>query len=151
MGEVINIMMNQIEYIGEEADEDFAPISKANEVDNWLKVKIEMRHDSKSGHFVDLNVKQGFVKTKTSDAVLVVESITHFKIEPYDKNLFKKPASLELTKLALELIQIACHHNRGIFAVVRDNYGMKHAMPCGIHPNKIKSLIWEDLNRELLS
>lgn len=138
-------------YVGQEVNEDITHTIKPNELDHLIKIKLELKHIKGDGHIIDVNVNQGFVKRGLKDIVLMIESITQFKITPYDNQFFKKPASNDLISMMAQIAQIAADQNRGMFVIIREDYGMNEALPMPIALQAMKRLVSNDLNKHLLN
>jgi len=152
MGNELNILFGGIEYKDHVADDEFAKRAKPNEVETMLKASVTLKHNKGIGHDVTVKIEQGFVKTGTFNPVLVINSISYFRVEPYDDKYFKKPASNSLISMIADIVQSAADHNRGMFVVIREDYDMdKDACPKPYPLHKLKAMIFNDVNQQLLN
>lgn len=147
----IQILTGKVKYISHEVNEKLTA-TPANQMDFVSKVDIEMRHNKIEGHEVDIIIEQGYVLSKTkNDVVLTIKSSSHFKIVPYDHEFFKKPASTLLVNTITDIVKVSSAHNSGMFCIIREDYGMDEISPQPIPKETIKNLIFNNLNRHLLS
>lgn len=151
MSDQINIMLGDIKYLSHNVNEALVENFEPKDVNTFIRVRIEMKHDKNQGHFIDIFVEQGFDTKKDQTKVLTVESTTQFLIAPYDNVFFKKPAKVELVRMMTVLTEKACDHNRGMFVIISEDYGRKEARFRPLSEQETKNLIFNDVNKHLLS
>lgn len=81
----------------------------------------------------------------------MIESISRFKVVPYDDDFFRRPAKTILVSMITDMAIKASDHNLGMFVIIREDYGIKDIVPMPLAKGKLKDLIFNDINRQLLS
>lgn len=151
MAKELNISVGKIEYLSHNVDELLAPIIKPNEADAWVHIKVDLDHKEKDGHYITVLVEQGIVKKNTNHKVLTIESKAQFKVTPYDYEFFKKPANTVAIKMVTDIVEKCTDFNKGMFVIIREDYGLNEALPAPIPKGKLKDLIYNDVNKQFLN
>jgi hypothetical protein len=151
MPDQLSLMVGKVDYIAHTVDEDLAPNCKPGDVDHVIDIHVDLKHIKNDGHEIEFRVEQGLMKKNSSVKILMIESTSKFKVIPYDSDFFKKPAKIGLVNLITDIAVKALDHNLGMFVIIREDYGMKDILPMPFHKGKIKDMIFNDINRQLLS
>lgn len=147
----VHILQGDINYLYENIGEN-AKNTDPNNLDFVCNLRLEIKHLIKDGHEIEVYVTAGYIdRIKNDGIILTIESCSHFKISRYIPYLFKKPASTDLIKTLADIAKIAISHNSGMFAVIREDHNLKHLRPQPISFDNIKTQIFNDVNRHLLS
>lgn len=147
----VHILQGDIEYLHEDVGENAKNHNPKN-LDFVGRIRVEIKHLKNEGHEIKVYVTTGYVdRTKKDDIILTVDSCSHFKISRYIPDVFKKPASTELIKTLADIAKTAISHNSGIFSVIREDHDLKHLRPQPVPFDNIKTQIFNDINRHLLS
>lgn len=147
----IKIFTGKVKYISHEVDE-IATSLAANEMDFVSSIDINIKHIKTDGHEIGIFINQGYIKSKSkNDKILIINSSSHFKVVPYDEEIFKKPAPVLLINLLTDMVKIASAHNSGMFCIIREDYGMDAISPQPIPKGNLKNQIFNSVNRYLFS
>lgn len=151
MGDQLHILMGEVKYLHHFVEEDAIKTIKPIEVNHFIRVSVRLTHKKEDAHYIDFEVEQGFDRKTDKVKILTVISSTKYKVIPYDNQFFKKPATTSLVKMITSMAHRACDMNRGMFVVIREDYGLNEALPMAIEDSKMKDLIYNDINTNLLN
>lgn len=145
-------MLGKVNYIAHTVDESLAANCKrTDDMDHIIDIHVDLKHIKNDGHEVEFHVEQGVMKRNSGIKILMIESTTIFKVIPYDSEFFKKPAQVGMINMITDMAIKALDHNLGMFVVIREDYEMKDVIPMPYPKGKIKDMIYNDINRQLLS
>lgn len=144
-------MLGKVDYVSHTVDENLASSCRPSDVAFVIDAHVELKHIKNDGHEITLKVEQGLTKKASDHKILMIESVSRFKVIPYDDDFFKKPAKTQMISMITDMAIKALDHNLGMFVIIREDYGIKDIIPMPMPRGQIKDIIFNDVNRQLLS
>lgn len=143
----MNVLFGRVEYITNHVNEN---ILEDNDLIAVSFYTIDINHNT-DGHEILINVKQGLSKPDKKSIALAVESVSQFKVVPYNKTLFTKPLGTGLIHILVKLIQTAAAQNTGMFCIIREDYGKESHTPPMMFEDEIKSQLYNKVQGHLFN
>lgn len=144
----VQILIGEIKCLSVKADQSLLENAKKNGIDYAGSMDFEISNLPDNGHEIVFKILQGVVlKGKSDKIVLLVESQSKFKIEPFNVEMFIPPVQPGVSRLILQMAQMSLANNSGMFCILKEDLKLSAIQLGSIPEAALKAKINQQLNQ----